>query len=290
MAEIGDVITAMVTPFGDDGLVDTGYIWRHLRMQEEAGIKGVAPCGTNGEGQSLALEERKEIIRFVVENKGSMFVLAGTGCANLPETIDLTRFAERVGADAALVLPPYFYKPSASGLRDYFRRLFDAVRIPIMLYNIPSFTGVEITHELLRDLIAYPHLLGVKDTSGDLACTKAYLHEFPTLKIFNGYDPLVEASLKAGVHGVISGASNPFPGLVAKLVADFRAGRETHELQRRLTDVSTVLAKYPPFAANKSALALLGFPHTHVRPPLVDLTAEETKALSQDLQKIGALG
>jgi len=286
MTEIAGVITANLTPFADDGSVDFAFIYRHLRFQEEHGIDGVAPCGTNGEGQSLSLEERKKIIRFVVENKGGMFVLAGTGCANLPETVELTMFAEQVGADAALVLPPYFYKPTHGGLLGYFRRLFDSVTIPIVLYNIPMLTGVEITHELLRDLSAYPHLLGVKDTSGDVECTKAYLQEFPRLKIFNGTDSLIVATLDAGAHGVVSGASNAFPGVISRLVGDHRAGRDASELQQLVSELRTLLARWP-FAANKAALALQGFPVSHVRPPLVDMTIGETEALAEEIRRLG---
>lgn len=290
LAEITDVITAVLTPFGEDGAVDFGYMWRHLRLQEESGIAGIAPCGTNGEGQSLSLEERKAVIRFAVENKGSMFVLAGTGCVSLAETVELTRFAERVGADAALVLPSYFYKPSPTGLRDYFRRLFDEVAIPIMLYNIPSLTGVPITHELLRDLSDYPHLLGVKDTSSDPACTGSYVREFPNLKIFNGADLVIEKSLGVGAHGIISGTSNMLPDLVVSVYKAFREGGSVSELQQRLIEIRQVTDKYPPYASTKTILSLLGFPLTHVRPPLVNLTPEETAALREDMRRLGIIG
>jgi 4-hydroxy-tetrahydrodipicolinate synthase len=289
MAEIRDVITATLTPFGDDGTVDRAYLYRHLRFQEENGINGVAPCGTNGEGQSLSLDERKEVIRFVVENKGSMFVLAGTGCANLPETIELTRFAERVGADAVLVVPPYFYKPSPEGIRSYYRRLFDAVAIPIMLYNIPSLSRVEITDELLGNLSDYPHLVGVKDTSGDLERTKSYIQGFPKLKIFSGSDTLIEKSLDIGVSGIISGSSNVFPSLITRIYRDYREGKPVAELQERLIEIREMLDQFPAFATNKTMLSLLGFPRTHVRSPLVDLTEEQAKALAADAARLGLL-
>jgi len=286
MAEIRDAITATLTPFGDDGAVDYGYIWRHLRFQEDNGIAGVAPCGTNGEGQSLALEERKEIIRFVIENKGGLFVMPGTGCVNLPETIELTRFAERLGADAVLVLPPYFMKPSQAGLRDYFRRLFDAVRIPILLYHIPSLTGVEITHELLRDLSDYPNLLGVKDTSGDLGHIKGYVEAFPNLKIFSGADELIVDALNVGVAGIISGTSNVFPELIARIYRESRAGRDVSGLMEKLTSIISTLTKYPVFACNKAALSHLGFPLAHVRPPLIDLAPDQLRTLGEEIGRI----
>jgi len=280
--------TATLTPFDERGEVDFDYIRRHLRYQEENGIDGVVPSGTNGEGPSLSLHERKRIVEFVIQNKGSMLVIAGTGCANLPETIELTSFAAEVGADAVLIVPPYFYKNVARhGLADYYRRVLDSAPIPVLLYNIPSLTGVEITDDLLQALADRPNLAGVKDTSGDIAGTKAYVANFPDLAILNGSDWLIQESLAAGAAGTISGLSNVFPHLISAIYDDFRAGKDVSDAQQRINSLKDIFAKYPPFAGNKFALTRQGFPLTHVRPPLVDLSKDERRRMQAELRQIG---
>jgi 4-hydroxy-tetrahydrodipicolinate synthase len=279
--------TATLTPFDERGEVDFDYIRRHLRYQEENGIDGAVPSGTNGEGPSLSLDERKRIVEFVIQNKGGMLVIAGTGCANLPETMELTSFAAEVGADAALIVPPYFYKNVAGhGLADYYRRVLDLAPIPVLLYNIPSLTGVEITDELLHALADRPNLAGVKDTSGDIARTKAYVASFPNLAILNGSDWLIQESL-VGAAGTISGLSNVFPRLISAIYDDFRAGKDVSAAQQRVNSLKDIVAKYPPFAGNKHALTLYGFPLTHVRPPLVDLSKDERRRMQAELRQIG---
>jgi 4-hydroxy-tetrahydrodipicolinate synthase len=280
--------TATLTPFDERGEVDFDYIQRHLRYQEENGIDGVVPSGTNGEGPSLSLHERKRIVEFVIQNKGSMLVIAGTGCANQPETIELTSFAAEVGADAVLIVPPYFYKNVAGhGLADYYRRVLDSAPIPVLLYNIPSLTGVEITDDLLQALADRPNLAGVKDTSGDIAGTKAYVANFPDLAILNGSDWLIQESLAAGAAGTISGLSNVFPHLISAIYDDFRAGKDVSDAQQRINSLKDIFAKYPPFAGNKFALTLQGFPLTHVRPALVDLSKDERRRMQAELRQIG---
>jgi 4-hydroxy-tetrahydrodipicolinate synthase len=284
------VYTAILTPFDENGKIDFNYLERHLRFQEANGIDGVVACGTNGEGPSLSLDERRQIINFVIQYKGNMQVIAGTGCANLPETIELSSFAAEAGADAALILPPFFYKNiEESGLVDYYNRVLNAVDLPVILYNIPLFSGIEITDNLISALIDRPNfnLIGVKDTSGDIKRTKSYIVHFPKLHIFNGTDKLIKKALESGAVGTISGISNIVPKLVSRIYADYTVSKDVTSLQQQLDELIAILGKYPMFAANKFALILQGFPPTHVRPPLVDMTQDQYRQLEAKLRAYG---
>jgi len=286
MLSFEGAFTAILTPFNEEGEIEFDYMLRHLRYQEENGIDGVIPCGTNGEGPSLSLDERKRVIRFVVENKGRMLVIAGTGCSNLPETIELTTFAAEAGADAALVLPPFYFKNlDDRGTADYYRRVLDAAPIPVLLYNIPSYSGVEITEGVLRSLADRANLAGVKDSSGNVERTRAYASGFPRLQILNGSDWCIEAALAGGAAGTISGIGNVYPELVAGLYDAWQAGQDVSAWQAKINELKEVFDRCPPMAANKFGLTLRGFPSTYVRPPLVDLSPTERRRMEEEIRR-----
>ena len=295
MLEMKGVYTATITPFDELGEINLSYVTRHLEFQEHHGVNGVIPCGTNGEGPSLSLAERKHLIEHVVWRKGNMHVIAAAGCVSLAETIELTKFAESAGADAALLLPPfYFPNPAPEGLVSYFRWVLDSVSLPILLYNIPSFTGVEISDELLAGLQDYPHLYGVKDTSGSLDRLERYIRSFPRLKILCGSDDLAEAALKLGAAGSISGSSNVLPELMVEIHRKFFAGEDVSpacrsrlqtaiSVQEKVARYKEIFKRYPFAGGNKYALSLRGFPPSLVRPPLVDLTEDQQSSLRSEL-------
>src|SRR5205085_602604 len=139
MSTLSGVMTAIVTPFSESGELNLIALPPYLQFQEAAGIDGVVVCGTNGEGVSMSVAERKGLLEAVIGIKGALSVVAGTGAANLPDTIELTDHAASVGADAALVLPPFYFKnPSGQGVSAFYRRLLDSTDLPILLYSIPQ--------------------------------------------------------------------------------------------------------------------------------------------------------
>jgi 4-hydroxy-tetrahydrodipicolinate synthase len=276
MIDFKGVVVAILTPFDDADTVDIEYVKRLLRFVEEGGCQGFVASGTNGEFPSMTLDERRLLIETCAANKGSMFMVAGTGCSNLRDTIELTKFAQSVGSDAALIVPPYFYfYATESGLEEYYKRIFDSVSLPIFLYNIPQCSGIRISDALLHALANYPHLAGVKDSSGDLSSTLHYIRTFPNLRVFVGSDHHCLPALVAGGAGHVSGMPNAFPRLVTNVYRAFQDGHDASFHQARLSMARHIYSAFPEFAVNKYVLSRRGFPFRHCRPPLADLTEQQ---------------
>lgn len=288
MTEFKGIVAAILTPFDDDDRIDFEYVKRLLRFIEDGGCQGFVVSGTNGEFPSMTLDERKALIEVCASSRGNLFMVAGTGCSDLKGTIELTRFAESVGSDAAMVVPPffYFYAPEA-GILDYYKRVFDAVSIPIFLYNIPQCSGIAITDTILEGLCEYPHLVGVKDSSGNLANTIHYIEAFPNLKVFVGDDHHCLSALTAGAAGHVSGMPNAFPRLVTDVYRAFQEGQDAAYYQVRLSMARDIYSAFPEFAVNKFVLSRRGFPLRHCRPPLTDLSQEEMVKLERLMRSAG---
>ena len=288
MIDFKGIVAAILTPFDDDDKVDLEYMKKHIRFIEEKGVQGIVPSGTNGEFPSLLLEERKQIIETCAKNKGKLFMVAGTGTDNLSETLELTKFAESVGTDAVMVVPPYFltFAPE-QGLIEYYKRVFDAVSVPIFLYNIPGCSGIKITDDMVHALEHYPHLAGIKDSSGDLANTVHYVKAFPKLKIFVGNDHQVLAALTEGAVGHITGMPNALPELTTALYEAFIAGEDAGEHQLRLSMTRRIISCFPEFGVNKYVLSLRGFPLRYSRLPLLDMTEEQKAEFKKLMQAHG---
>ncbi|MBC8077706.1 MAG: dihydrodipicolinate synthase family protein, partial [Chloroflexales bacterium] len=192
MAELSGVICATLTPFVSSvGPVDYDWIEPHLRFLEAGGVQGIVPLGTTGEAASLGVGERERILDLILERRGDLFVIPGTGCASLPETVTLSRYALEQGADAVLVMPPFYYKdvPEA-GVLDYFRALCDSLPSDarVLLYHIPRNTGVPIAPAVIEGLLhSHPkQFFGIKDSSGDAPHTANLIARYPQLQIYSG--------------------------------------------------------------------------------------------------------
>jgi 4-hydroxy-tetrahydrodipicolinate synthase len=288
MAEFKGTVAAILTPFDENDKIDQGYMKDHIQFIEAGGCQGIVPSGTNGEFCSMTVDERKIIIELTAKNKGKMFMVAGCGTSNLSETLELCQFAEAVGTDAMMVLPPYFFSNAPTeGTIEYYKKVFDAVSVPIFLYNIPQHTGVWITDEIIRGLEHYPHLAGVKDSSGNLDNTLRYIANFPNLNIFVGNDYQVLTVLKAGGVGLISGMPNAFPEYVAPIYQAFAAGKDASEFQARLDAARNVYINFPEFPANKYALTFRGYPQRYSRLPLLDLNEKQKADFVRMMKEAG---
>lgn len=284
------VYTALVTPLTKSGEVDYSLFRILLRWQREQGVKGVVVCGTTGEGTLLSVDERERAIATVRECAADLKVIAGTGCANLPETIRLSRFAQQQGCDAILVIPPFYYKGvSDEGLVAYYMRLLDAVDIPVLLYNYPELAGVDITPTVVEGLLDYPHLIGLKDSSGNWETTLSFLLRFPRLQIFVGAESLLADALASGAAGCVSGLANAFPELMVEIDAASRRGEDTTLLNERLMAVMKVVDAMPFIPAIKRICAWRGLPEMAVRPPLRELSAQQADMLYRTLQSLEML-
>jgi 4-hydroxy-tetrahydrodipicolinate synthase len=280
------IITATLTPFvSETGSVDLEWIPPHLRFLESHGIAGVLALGTTGEGASLALEERKQVLERVLAQRGGLFVFAGTACAALPETIALSCYALERGANAVLVAPPFYFKQvPEEGVLRYFQALCDALPATarVILYHIPAVTGVPITRHVISGLLAShgDQFYGIKDSSGDQQHTADLVAEFPRLHIYSGSDSQLATSLAAGVAGAISALSNVWPDRVRAVLDAHQSGSDTTEAVARLLDVRQLVRDPNTPPTLKAALpATSGLPRTSVRAPLVNLSEQESEQL-----------
>jgi 4-hydroxy-tetrahydrodipicolinate synthase len=288
MRELRGICTAIVTPFDQRGNVMLEALDPFLDFQRAAGIEGVVAAGTNGEGTSLSVSERQQLLEAVLARRGDLLVIAGTGAANLCDAQTLTRHASEVGADAALVLPPFFFKnPPAQGVAAYFRRVMDVSDIPVLLYSIPQQTAVPITDDILRLVDDHPRFAGLKDSAGVWERTEELIRAFRGRTVFPGSDLLLSRGAAAGAVGNISGTANSLPELIVGVARTVREGKDGVAEQELLTSAIAVIQKYPLLAANKSILAHRGLPRMWVRPPLIDLTTQQEDSLMGELRDLG---
>lgn len=296
MTELRGVFAPIVTPFRPtDGEIDLPWIPHHIAYLQAHGCTGIIPCGTNGEAASLSVAERMAVAETALEagHALGLQVVVGTGASALTDAIVLTRQAFAHGADAVLIMPPfYFKKPSDAGVAEWYRRVFDAA-VPAggraLLYHIPQATGVPITDGILDLLYAsHPEVLyGLKDSTGDPAQLAHFRSAYPRLAYFAGNDHRVAESCAAGGNGSITAGANVFPNLAAATQAAVWDCGDAQPAQARLSAARTVLDLFPLQPATKAALAdVAGLPETAVRPPQVELNPSQRAQLRAALKEV----
>ncbi len=283
--------TALVTPFRGDQL-DHEAFQRLIEGQVAAGVDGVVAVGTTGESPTLSHDEHAKVIQNAVAfSKGRVKVLAGTGSNATREAISLTREAEEAGADAALVVAPYYNKPSQEGLYRHFRAIAESTRLPIMLYSIPGRCGIEIgIGTTLRLAMDCPNIVAIKEAGGSVERVSLLRRELPpTFDILSGDDALTLPFMSVGAVGVVSVASNILPGEVRALVEAARAGdfATAQKIHARLHPFFNVLFIEPNPVPAKTVLAYLGQICPDVRPPLCEMLPEHQAHLYEVIKGIG---
>jgi 4-hydroxy-tetrahydrodipicolinate synthase len=294
-SDLSGVICATLTPFaGLAGSVDEAWIPAHLRFLEAHGIDGVLPLGTTGEGPSLSVAERQRIIDLVLEHRGALAVIACTGCAALTDTIELSRYALSSGADAVLVMPPFYFKDvSESGVLAYYQALCDALpdNARLLLYHYPAVTAVPITPGIIEGLsLSHPQqFYGLKDSSGDVRYLADLLYHYPRLKVFVGNELQAANGLTDGAVGLISGLANTWPDLVTAVLHAHRQRGDLAAAQAQLmTLASLVTAAGSVPSVLKAALPWTSeLPRTSVRAPLFNLSAAEAAYMKSKLAAAG---
>jgi 4-hydroxy-tetrahydrodipicolinate synthase len=284
-------LTALVTPFDRGGKVDEEGLQRNVEFQIKEGIHGLVPVGTTGECATLSYEEHNRVIEVVVDAaKGRVPVLAGTGSNSTWEALMLTNHAKEVGADGALLIVPYYNKPTQAGIYAHFKKIAEEVDIPQVLYNIPSRTGVNMLPETVRKLARLKNVVGVKEASGDLQQIAQIIKLVgKDMTVISGDDSLTLKVMKLGGAGVISVASNLVPGKVVRLVEAFRAGDiETAErVHNELSLLFKVLFIETNPAPVKMAMNWMGMAAGGLRLPLVELEPENRAKLRKVLIEMG---
>jgi 4-hydroxy-tetrahydrodipicolinate synthase len=285
--------TALVTPFRD-GQVDYDGFRRLIEAQIAGGVDGIVPVGTTGESPTLSHDEHREVIRAAVEiAAGRIKVVGGTGSNATDEAIGLTQDAEKAGADGALVVAPYYNKPSPEGLYQHFRAIAAATKLPIILYSIPGRCGIEIGVPVVARLAAdCPNIVAIKEAGGSVERVSQLRQAVPeSFEILSGDDSLTLPFMSVGAVGVISVASNVAPGLVSELVRAASTGhyRRAEQLHRRLYPLFKDLFIESNPSPAKYALSLTLGLSAGVRLPLVEMSAHSREVLRQTLASLNLL-
>ena len=279
--------TAMVTPFSN-GQVDRDQLVENVRFQVENGIDGLVPSGTTGESPTLSHEEQRWVNEWVVEAaSGKVKVIAGTGSNSTSEALELTDHARNIGADGVLMVNPYYNKPSQEGLYRHFMTIADKVDLPILLYNIPGRTSIEMTPQTVGRLSAHPNIVGVKEATGSMDTTSliAQLCDPDQFAIISGDDSLTLPLMSLGAKGVISVLSNLIPDRIkafttAALASDFVGARSIHYELLDLFKVMFIETNPVPI---KAAMAIAGMDSGELRLPLCELEATNRMKLESVL-------
>lgn len=283
--KIEGIISAMLTPLNADESINEKELRNQVNRQIHAGVAAVFCLGTNGEFYAFDMEEKKQIIDIVVdEAKGRIPVLAGTGCVTTKETIALTKYAKEKSVDAVSIISPYFAGATQDGLYEHFSQVADVCEIPVILYNIPARTGVNISYQTVKRLAANPYIIGIKDSSGNFDNTLRYIEETPEdFIVLCGNDSLILWTLLAGGNGGISGVTNIYPEHMVSIYRLFKEGNMTaaKKAQDDIRCIRDCFAGYNPNSVVKKATALLGYPVGPARAPF-DI---EDPALEEKLKK-----
>ncbi|MFZ5918854.1 MAG: 4-hydroxy-tetrahydrodipicolinate synthase [Chloroflexota bacterium] len=289
------VFPALVTPFDKNQDVDEAA-FRHLIRHVLPHVDGLVPCGTTGEFPYLDVEEQQRLVQIAVQEAGSKPVIAGTGASSTREAILLARNAQQVGASACLVVTPYFLHPSDKGIYQHFYEIARAVRIPILMYNIPQVVDRELPRRVIQDLADMPNIVGLKDSSGNLTYTMEVL-EFAgdRIDVLVGHDEVVLNALAGGCSGMILASAQVYPEVWQEVYTAVQTGdlARARQLQRSVQKLSRIFCRYGGGVAVKQAMNLLGVPVGRPRRPLKTvggaLIHEDRAEIRLELEKLGKI-
>jgi 4-hydroxy-tetrahydrodipicolinate synthase len=288
--------TALLTPFAEDLSVDEECLRKFVDFQVENGVRGLVPCGTTGEAATLSTEEHKHVLEVVIDQAHSHaekpLVIAGTGSNSTSEAIDLTCFAEKAGADGALLISPYYNKPTQAGIIEHFKAVAGATSLPIIVYNVPSRTSSNVEAATMLELAKVDNIVGCKEASGNLDQITDVIRKAPAgFKVFSGDDSLTYAVMALGGHGVVCTTSNVVPKQCVDLTnaleaSDFASAREQH---LKLFDLFKVLFIETNPGPVKFAAGMLGFMSERLRLPLVSPSDANKEKIQKVLENLGLM-
>lgn len=285
MTIFGRVSTAMVTPFDKNGHIDFAKTTQLVNYLLDNGSDSLVVAGTTGESPTLSKEEKLALFQHVVSIVDKRVpVIAGTGSYNTYESIELTKKAEQIGVDAVMLVGPYYNKPNQEGLYQHFKTIAESTTLPVMVYNIPGRSVVNIQPETIIRLSAIPNIVAVKEASGDLnAMTKIIAETDDSFALYSGDDGLALPVLAIGGVGVISVAAHVIGNQIQELVQAFLNGetQKAAKLHQQLLPIMQGMFKAPNPVPVKTALQLKGLDVGSVRLPLVPLTEQERATLAK---------
>lgn len=285
-------MVALVTPF-KNGKIDWESYERLINFQIENGTSAIVACGCTGEPATMTMEEHKELVAFAVKTvRKRVPVIAGTGSNNTREAVELTRAAEAAGADAALLITPYYNKPMPAGLYQHYKTVAEDVSIPLIIYNVPSRTGISILPETVAELARIKNIIGIKEASGSLdqvslircLCPESFL-------VFSGDDSMTLPIMSVGGRGVISVAANIIPGPLAEMVNSALSGDwvKARAMHLKLFPIFKVLFIETNPIPVKAALGLMGMIAPEWRLPLAPPRPESLEKIRKVLKEAGVI-
>ncbi len=282
---------ALVTPFQENSELDLDAYGRLIDWQVEQGTHGIVPCGCTGEAATLTHDEQKRLIKFAVERvAGRVPVVAGTGSNNTAETLGLTAYAKDVGADAALMITPYYNKPTEAGLKAHYFAVADEVGLPVMLYNVPGRTQVKMSPQLISELNEHEMIVSVKEACGSVNQVSE-IRDRCNINIMSGDDPLTLPMMAVGGAGVVSVAANVVPDKVAGLCDAFEAGDlpKAQALHYELIPLCKALFVETNPLPVKAVMAEMGLIKNVLRLPMTPMLAENMERIRPVLKDAGLI-
>ncbi len=284
--------TAIITPF-KDGKIDYEAFGKLINWQIDEGIDAIVVCGTTGEASTLTDDEHRDAIKFAVDTvRGRVPVIAGTGSNDTAYAIELTNHACEAGADAVLVVTPYYNKATQKGLIEMFTAIADASTKPVILYNVPSRTGCNILPATAAKLAEHENIVAIKEASGNLSQVAELAHLVgDRLDIYSGNDDQILPILSLGGKGVISVLSNPMPKETSKMCHDFLKGNiaESRKAQLDLIPfINALFCEVNPIPV-KAAMALMGYCENSVRSPLTTMESEHEAKMAEIMKGLGLI-
>ena len=285
--------TALVTPFAKSGAIDEAAVRRLARRQIDAGIHFLCPCGTTGESPTLSDDEKLRIVEILVdEAKGQVPIVAGAGGYDTREVIHLAKALEARGAAGLLSVTPYYNKPTQEGLYQHYQAIADSTSLPIIVYNVPGRTGVNVEVATITRLAHIPNIVAVKEASGNVTQMAEICRAVPEeFIVLSGDDALTLPLMAVGGHGIISVASNEIPAEMVQMVEaaernDFRAARAVHARILPLMQINFVESNPVPV---KAAMAAMGLLEEHYRLPMCPPKPESREKINRVLKELNLL-
>jgi len=287
------IIPAMVTPFNKKGEVNETVLRKLVDYLIEGGVHGLFPVGSQGEFYALEKEEKKKVVEIVLDQaKGKVPVYAGTGAITTKEAITLTKMAENIGVDAVSVITPFFISPTQDELYEHYLAIAKSTHLPVLLYNNPGRTGVNLSADLVARLSKVDNIVGIKDSSGDLTLTSEYIRKTDDdFSVLAGRDTLIYGTLLYGGKGAIAATANVAPKLVVEIYEAYVKGdiKKARETQAKLAPLRLAfrLGSFPVVV--KDALKLIGMDVGPARGPIKSLNENKKRELKEILQRMGLL-
>lgn len=286
------VLPALITPFTQENEIDREGLERNIEFVVEGGVTGVVPCGTTGESATLSFDEHKRIIDIVVE-VSTVPVVAGTGSNNTTEAIELTKYAEDAGADAALLITPYYNKPNDKGMLQHYKTIASKVEIPLILYNVPTRTSINLKPEVVAELAKVDNIVAIKEASGSLEQVSRIIEHTrdQNFVVLSGDDALTLPIMSLGGVGVVSVAANVVPDRITAMVDTFNDGKmdAARSIHFELAPlIRSLFLETNPIPV-KRAVELIGLAGGPLRLPLAPMSPENERILIKSLEELGLL-